>query len=583
MKSYASFLIFGAALVSATIAGWGTDFDGTGISSAHARDRDKDRDRRDRPSVRGIQHEQGREHRPFRHLPAPGIRSIDGTGNNPGDDEMGAASTQLRRMAKPAYADGVSTMAGPDRPSARAISNAVADQAGSIPNALGASDWLWQWGQFLDHDLDLTDVALPKEPAPIPVPLSDPFFDPDGTGTKKISLNRSIYDPATGNAPGNPRQQLNEITAWIDASNVYGSDETRAAALRTLDDTGRLRTSAGDLLPFNDVGLPNAGGTSSNLFLAGDVRANEQSGLTAVHTLFVREHNRLVDHYRARHPRWSGERLYQKARQRVIAHMQAITFNEFLPALLGRYAIPRYRGYNPRIDARIANEFATAAYRFGHSALNTTLLRLDASGHEITAGHLALRDAFFAPSNLIDEGGIDPILRGLSYQRAQKIDPFIVDDVRNFLFGPPGAGGFDLASLNIQRGRDHGLPGYNKLRKAMGLRRARSFGDISSDQQIAERLAAVYDTVHDVDAWVGGLSEDAVRGSHVGPLFYKIIRKQFLALRDGDRFWYERTLKRGERRTVNRTRLSDIIRRNTGIGREIPDNVFRTHRAGHDG
>jgi peroxidase len=502
------------------------------------------------------------------------IRSIDGSGNNLDDPQMGAAFTPLLRLMAPEYADGVSELAGPNRPSPRVISNVVNAQDVSIPDPLGSSDYLWQWGQFLDHDIDLTDGTDPPEPADIACPSGDPFFDPEGAGSGVIPFNRSLYDHSTGIDIDNPRQQINEITAWIDASNVYGSDSERALALRTKDGTGRLKTSEGNLLPFNEEGLPNAGGPSDTLFLAGDVRANEQVGLTALHTLFVREHNRLSEIIGHDHPDWDDDQIYEKARQIVGAEIQVITYKEFLPELLGRGAISPYHGYNPKTNASIGTEFSTAAYRFGHSALSPTLLRLDENGSEIDAGHLSLRDAFFAPQRLIDEGGIEPLLRGLASQVCQRVDPFIVDDVRNFLFGDPGAGGFDLASLNIQRGRDHGLPSYNDARVALGLRRAMSFEDVSSDPKIQERLADVYDSVDDIDLYIGGLSEDHFPGSHVGELFYTLIKRQFESLRDGDRFWYELTLSERELLEIEQTKLSDIIRRNTDIGNEIQDNVF---------
>ena len=121
-----------------------------------------------------------------------------------------------------------------------------------------------------------------------------------------------------------------------------------------------------------------------------------------------------------------------------------------------------------RVDARIANSFSAAAFRFGHSQLSANLLRLNQAGEAIPEGHLALRDAFFAPERIVLEGGIEPVLRGLAWQQAQAVDLYVVDEVRNFLFGPPGAGGFDLSALNIQRGRDHGLPSYSEARLAHG-------------------------------------------------------------------------------------------------------------------
>jgi len=409
------------------------------------------------------------------------------------------------------------------------------------------------------------------------VPQGDPFFDPDGTGAQVIPFNRSIYNESTGTGVDNPRQQLNEISAWIDASNVYGSDEERANALRTNDGTGKLKTSEGDLLPFNTDGLPNAGGPSPDLFLAGDVRANEQVGLTAMHTLFVREHNRLAEEFAEQHPEWDGEQIYQKARQIVGAQIQVITYREFLPALLGNRPLSRYRGYDRNMNGGIRNSFSTAAYRFGHSALSPTLLRLDSNGNEIAEGNLPLSSAFFSPFRVTDEGGIEPLLRGLASQECQRIDPFVVDGVRNFLFGDPGAGGFDLASLNIQRGRDHGIPSYNDVSESLGLGRAQDFSDVSSDPEIQNRLSSVYDSVDDVDLWVGGLSEDPISGSHLGELFSTILKRQFEALRNGDRFWYEETLSRDEIRSVERTKLSDIIRRNTDIGDEIQDDVFHVN------
>lgn len=502
-----------------------------------------------------------------------GIPTLDGRDNNMRLPAMNEAHTALHRYVEPDYADGYAAMAGADRLSARAISNLVNRQTRSRPNPLGLTDYLWQWGQFLDHDIDLTDGADPAEAANIVVPTGDRWFDPARTGAVEITFNRSLYQDL-GSPPR--REQINEITGWIDASNVYGSSDDRALALRTLDGTGQLKTSSGNLLPFNLDGLSNAGGPSAALFVAGDVRANEQVGLAAMHTLFVREHNRLARRLVAESPQLDGNQIYQRARRLVIGMMQAITFNEFLPALLGPDLIAPYSGYDPGVDAGIMNVFSTAAYRLGHSLLSPTLLRLDENLAEIESGHLSLADAFFAPARLTQEGGIEPILRGLAAQVCQDYDVFVIDEVRNFLFGPPGAGGFDLASLNIQRGRDHGLAGYNDVRAAFGLPRLERFAEVTSDRAVARRLADAYASPDDMDVWVGGLAEDPLPDAMVGELVGAIVAEQFSRLRDGDRFWYERMLTQSEQRLVNRSRLADIIRRNTNIGDELGDrDVFR--------
>lgn len=215
-----------------------------------------------------------------------------------------------------------------------------------------------------------------------------------------------------------------------------------------------------------------------------------------------------------------------------------------------------------------------SAYRFGHSAVSATLLRLGADGAPIAEGNLALRDAFFAPARLASEGGIDPILRGLARQVCQAVDPYVSDELRNFLFGPPGAGGFDLASLNIQRGRDHGLPSYNVVRRAFGLERAADFAEVTSDPDLQAKLAAAYARVDDVDLWVGGLAEDPLPDAMVGELLTTVIAEQFEALRDADRYWYTRTLGPAQRAEAESTTLAAVIRRNTSIGDEIADDAF---------
>jgi hypothetical protein len=502
--------------------------------------------------------------------------SIDGRGNDLSNQHENAAGERLRRRFASSYADGQNALAGADRPGAREVSNAIHAQSESLPNALGATDFLWQWGQFIDHDIGLTDGVDPPEPAPIPVPAGDPWFDPDGRGDVHISFNRSLHDAATGQ-PGfsirrSPRQQINEISGWLDGSMVYGSDATRAAALRSFSG-GRLASSAGALLPFNEAGLPNAGGAGAHLFLGGDVRANEQAGLTAMHTLFVREHNWWADGIAAESPKLDDEQIYQQARMMVSAEIQAITYREFLPRLLGPQAIPPYRGYDPTIDARIANVFSTAAFRIGHSLLSPTLLRLDSAKQEIAAGHLALRDAFFSPQHVIDHG-IEPLLRGLAAQRCQELDIHIIDDVRNFLFGAPGQGGFDLPALNIQRGRDHGLPDYARVRKALGLGGIASFAELNPDPAVHARFAATYHDPSRIDLWSGLLAEPHVADAMVGATLRRLLSEQFLALRDGDRHYYENRLGAAELAQIQATRLADIIRRNTDIGDELQDDVF---------
>ncbi len=509
------------------------------------------------------------------------VRSYDGTSNNVVNPTWGATFEPLQRLAATDYGDGISTLAGASRMSARSISNLVAAQAHGvfIENSYRTSDFLWQWGQFIDHDISLTDGSS-DEPENIIVPVSDEYFDPQGTGTVEMSFHRANYDPETGTSVANPREQENEITSWIDGSMIYGSSDERNSALRVGKNSPLLATSGDNLLPLNVNNLTNASGfvrDTTSLFLAGDIRANETAMLSAMHTLWVREHNRIANALQARKPRANADDIFESTRRIVIAEIQKITYQEYLPALLGNNTMPHYQHYNSAINPGIYNEFSAAAYRLGHSEISDSILRLDANGAEISSGNLLLRNAFFSGINILKkQNDIDPILRGLATQVHQSIDIKVVNNLRNFLFGEPGSGGFDLVSLNIQRGRDHGLSSYNATRQAMGLDPVNTFSQITSDGQLQVALANAYASVDDIDLWVGGLCEDALtaQGSQLGELFTAIVVKQFDELRAADRFWYERYLTNKEKDLIKDVTLATVIRNNTNIGSELQDDVF---------
>ena len=509
------------------------------------------------------------------------VESFDGTGNNLAHLQWGSTDEQLLRKSPVAYADGIAIPAGADRPSARLVSNLLAaSPVGGITNDREFTAMEYAWGQFLDHDLGLTTTGSPRESFSIAVPAGDPAFDPAGTGAMTISMSRSTFDPATGIST--PRQQLNSVTAFIDGSQVYGVDAERNAALRE-HVGGRMLESAGGLLPFNTAGLANANDAhvvaDSNLFLAGDVRANENPELLALQTLFVREHNRIAATAALKNPTWSDEQLFQHARRIVIAELQQITYNEFLPALLGSSrtgaaGIAAWSGYRPNVNPGLTTEFSTAAFRLGHSMLGEDIQFLDNNGIAVR-DELRLKDSFFDPTS-VTEVGIEPLLKYLASDRAQEIDTKVVDDVRNFLFGAPGQGGFDLAALNIQRGRDHGLADYNSVRAAYGLKRVTSFAEITPDVAVQQALQQAYGNVNSIDLWVGGLAEKHLAGSSLGETFSRILVDQFSRLRDGDRFWYQNVLPAGTVAEIQKTTLADIIARNTHTTNLQP-NVFFFH------
>ena len=513
-------------------------------------------------------------------------RAIDGHRNNLVQPDLGSSEGPVKRLTDAIYADGISEPGARDRANPRLISNEIFDQPESIDERGQHSDFIWVFGQFIDHDITLIK-GDPTEPMAIAVPPCDEHFDPDCAGTSIIPLSRSAQRSGTGTSLTNPREYSNSITSYIDASNVYGSDDERANYIRSFVD-GKLRMSHGNLLPFNTAdGEFNSGRdfsapemdmmnpTASKWFIAGDVRANENLLLSSMHTLFAREHNRWADLLKEQNPLWSDETLYQEAKLRTSAVIQAITYEEWMPAM--GIQLPFYGGYSDAVDPSILKVFSGAAFRLGHTMLNSNIKRILENCEAHPNGDLTLLDAFFNPIMVLQDGGIEPLLKGMASQVMQEIDGRMVDDVRNTLFGAPGSGvGMDLAAINIERGREMGLPDFNSVRKTFGLPAYSSIDEICLDGAVTERLKTLYVSVDNVDPWVGMLCEEHMDDDVMfGRTIMEILKYQFAALRDGDRFYYEndKLLSEEEKTEIKATRLADVIKRNSSI-RFMQENVF---------
>lgn len=530
---------------------------------------------------------------------ATGFRPITEIGNNIAEPTWGSAGTDLLRFAAAAYADGISLPSLPQDQSARIISNILNDQTDpnnpsqdlNTVDQQSLSDFAYAFGQFMDHDMDLT----PDGGATFPIPVAPG----DPVGPNPLPFTRSQYDPSTGTSLNNPRQQVNVVTSFLDLSQVYGSDEATADALRT-HIGGLLKTGPGDLLPLDSstyfgsspLDMQNAGGLpTSDLFATGDIRGNENIELTALQTLFVRNHNRIAAALQQEHPGWSDEQLYQEARKINIAEYQEIVYTEWIPAVLGSNALRMYSGYNASVNPSIANEFSTVAFRFGHSLLSSNIERHTNDGLDIAdvsrdGASIPLSEDFFDPTLLNTSGVVDPltghtssdiaaILKGDADGDSQAMDLLAIRDVRNLLFGNFGAGGQDLIARDIQRARDNGLPDYNSMRIAYGLPPVTSFAQITSNVQVQNELQAAYGSVDNIDAFEGGLAEDHVAGADVGPLFRAIMVDQFTRLRDGDRFFYlNEQFTPAELRMLQGATLAKVIQANTSITNLQPDVFF---------
>nr|AAB40403.1 eosinophil peroxidase [Mus musculus domesticus] len=547
-------------------------------------------------------------------------RTITGRCNNKKHPWLGASNQPLARWLPAEYEDHRSLPFGwtPGKrrngfllPLVRDVSNQIVRfPSKKLTSDRGRALMFMQWGQFIDHDLDFSPesparvafsmgVDCEKTCAQLPpcFPIKIPRNDP------RIKNQRDCI-PFFRSAPACPqnrnkvRNQINALTSFVDASMVYGSEVTLALRLRNrtnflglLATNQRFQDNGRALLPFDnlheDPCLLTNRSARIPCFLAGDTRSSETPKLTALHTLFVREHNRLPAELRRLNPHWSGDKLYNEARKIVGAMVQIITYRDFLPLVLGRARIRRtlgpYRGYCSNVDPRVANVF-TLAFRFGHTMLQPFMFRLD-SQYRASApnSHVPLSSVFFASWRIIHEGGIDPILRGLMATPAKlnRQDSMLVDELRDKLFQQVRRIGLDLAALNMQRSRDHGLPGYNAWRRFCGLSQPRNLAQLSrvlKNQDLARKFLRLYKTPDNIDIWVGAIAEPLLPGARVGPLLACLFENQFRRARDGDRFWWQKwgVFTKRQRKALRRISLSRIVCDNTGIT-TVSRDIFRAN------
>ena len=271
-------------------------------------------------------------------------------------------------------------------------------------------------------------------------------------------------------------------------------------------------------------------------FISGDHRVSENIGLAFEHLVWTREHNRVAAALAARHPDYDDERLYQEARRVVVAEYQHIVYNEWLPAILGYeytqavgLAPGSSAGYAPEARSVIANEFSTAAFRFAHSMVPDVF--------ELQSRAIALEQTFFNSSYLLEFGLVRELARSLTSQRPGWVDRVFSSALRERLFMMPGAPGMDLVALNINRGREHGLQPYVTAVENCLDRTVASWDDLADlmEPETVARLRGVYDSVEDVDLFIGAVSERRAHNAAVGRTLQCLIGQQFIDLRDGDR------------------------------------------------
>lgn len=270
--------------------------------------------------------------------------------------------------------------------------------------------------------------------------------------------------------------------------------------------------------------------------LSGDRRGDENIALLSMHTLWVREHNRIAEQLRLVNPHWDDETLFQNARKIIGGIMQHIVYQEWLPNIV---RLNRYKGYSPRLNPSVRNAFASAAFRFGHSLIPNKFSQLN-NNYDYQFKPVDLQIAFRNRKLILDRG-IESTMFGLMGNRSGNVDRGFAFGINRRLLVKPGKSEhMDLTAFNIQRGRDHGIATYGRWRDACRLPPVRSFADLNKYMLpgTVERLQKLYKHPNDIDLFAAGISEKHEPGFQVGPTFGCIFRYQFRRLSEGDRYFY---------------------------------------------
>lgn len=516
-------------------------------------------------------------------------RRMDGACNNPLIPQAGMTTSYFFReiLATVYYDDFVNhprTMSI-DRvtklPSSRLVSIKV---HGPKTDGQGLYNLMFmQIGQFLAHDFTEITVFRPlqvqavgggfdccspqvlanpnlKHPEcfAMQLPKDDPYYAQ--YGVKCLNFLRAVPVPMFDCAVG-IREQMNTATAYIDMHGMYGNDDKRAKELREFVG-GRLLVSYinGREYPpeykvYDECSIPKD--SPYKCFKVGDDRGNMHIQLLTVHVMFLRFHNLIARRLHSVNPHWNDERIFQEAKRLNTAIYQHIVYAEYLPLVIGPDYMrqhdlwPRskgyYHGYSQLIEGASGITASTAAFRI-HNIIVGRLGLYQAKGSSssgiryVVNKEIQLADTYFEPTLLYNRSVLDGVIEGMMVQPEAKFDRFLTPDVTQKLFHARNKPyGLDLAAVDIQRGRDVGLSGYNSWLQFCGFTKFVDFDDMTRefDAEFANSLKSIFTNIDDVDLWTAGVHETPIEGALVGKTLACIISIHFARLKRADRFWYE--------------------------------------------
>ncbi len=475
-------------------------------------------------------------------------RSLDGTLNDLGRPLMGATQTRFgRNVPLPeTFREPPEAMLAPNP---RTVSRELMTRERFLPattlNVLAAA-----WIQFEVHDW--FSHGKNEETNPWELALAEDDDWPE----RPMAIPRTRPDPTSDQDPSTPDTFVTDDSHWWDGSQIYGSEERFAAAIRAGED-GKLRIEPDGLPPRDLEQFVDLTGVAGNLWV----------GLALLHILFTLEHNAICDRLRREFPGWSDDRLYDKARLINAALMAKIHTTEWTPAIIAhpttRYAmratwsgvlgerlrrrlghvgsgevlsgIPGSETDHHGVPYSLTEEFV-AVYRLHplipdefsfHSASNGELLE-ERPLPELGALHVRQR---------LEEIGVENALYSVGIANPGAIS---LHNYPRFLqhFDRPDGTRLDLAATDILRIRERGVPRYNQFRRLFRLRPAESFEELTDNQKDAERIRRVYDgEIERVDLMVGLYAEPKPEGFGFSDTAFRIFILMASRRLKSDRFF----------------------------------------------
>ncbi|KAG6441810.1 hypothetical protein O3G_MSEX001969 [Manduca sexta] len=511
---------------------------------------------------------------------------IDGTCNNYKEPAKGAAKGAYLRLLKPDYANKRlirKNKNGEELPSARKVRTEL-ETTGRIEDRYMFNIATYHMLEFIQRDISLLNGPLDYlrkrqyccKPAgeadprciPIRVPDNDPYLKV--TDIRCLNFSRAETFQDMGCTPDTIHpEQINYQTPLIDLSTIYGVDNKTAASIRkgkhgfiTLERRGERHVPPANMTIINitisdipianniseDVCIQNLRNESRCYEFGFPEAGNFNLRTTTLGIFFIREHNRLAKILHEINPCWKDDRLFKIARQINIATVSNIFMYELLPALLGYKNMVNYglisehvehvSAYDEDAVPLVYAEYEIAV-RFFHTMLDGRIKRYNEKHHYI--GDFSISETLYRQDLIEQNKYFEEINRGTFDQSASKIDDILDPEVsENFYANLQQA--HDIGAIDIQRGRDLGVRGYNDYRHLCGLKPAKKFKDFLDvmDFEKVEALKKLYNDTDDVDLLAGILSENSMQGTYVGPTLFCIMAKQLQLFRFSDRFWYER-------------------------------------------